>query len=61
MKFFKPFEPPIAPSFLEKEYNITNFGAVPDSDTKCTKAIADAISECSKNGGAVRNKSVRRV
>lgn len=51
MNFFKPFEPPVAPTFLDKEYNITDFGAIPNSSVKCTKAIADAIDECSKNGG----------
>ena len=51
MKFFKPFEPPVAPTFSDKEYNIKDFGAISDSDIKCTKAIAAAINECSKNGG----------
>ena len=51
MKFFKPFEPPIAPTFLDKEYNIKDFGAIPDCNIKCTDAIAKAITECSKNGG----------
>ena len=51
MKFFKPFDHPEIPIFPKKDYNIKDFGAIPDCDIKCTKAIADAINECSKNGG----------
>lgn len=32
-------------------YNITDYGAIGDSLTKCTKAIQRAIDVCSKNGG----------
>ena len=51
MKFFKPFDHPEIPIFPKKDQNIKDFGAIPDCDIKCTKAIADAINECSKNGG----------
>ena len=34
-----------------KENNIRDFGAVPDGKTLCTKAIQQAIDECSQSGG----------
>lgn len=39
------------PSFPDKEYNILNFGAVPDGITLNTKAINKTIEECAQNGG----------
>ena len=46
MRFFKPFELPVPPQFPEKYYDIRDFGAVSDSNTKVTKAISDAIAAC---------------
>lgn len=51
MRFFKPFDPPIPPEFPKKYYNILDFGAVNSDAVKSTKAFADAIDTCSKNGG----------
>lgn len=39
-----------APSFPEKDYNISDFGAKPDGSLS-TEAINKAIEVCSKNGG----------
>ncbi|MBQ9591637.1 MAG: glycoside hydrolase family 28 protein [Paludibacteraceae bacterium] len=39
------------PTFADKSYDIRDFGAVPDGITVNTKAINDAIAQCSKNGG----------
>ncbi len=39
------------PVFADKVYNIKDFGAVADGITVNTKAINDAITQCSKNGG----------
>ncbi|MGC9151715.1 MAG: glycoside hydrolase family 28 protein [Microbacter sp.] len=39
------------PSFPDKHYLVTDFGAVGDATTNSTKAINDAIAACSKNGG----------
>ena len=43
----KSFTPPV---FLNKSYNIKNYGAVGDGLTLNTKAFEKAIAECSKNG-----------
>jgi polygalacturonase len=40
-----------APEFQNKTFVITEFGAIGDGITDCTKSIADAIDSCSKNGG----------
>ena len=34
-------------------FDITDFGAVGDGVTSCTKAIADAIAACKKAGGGM--------
>jgi len=39
------------PSFPDKGYLITDFGAISDQETDCSKAINDAISACSESGG----------
>lgn len=50
-----PFKMPevVVPSFKEKIYNIKNYGAVGDGKTLNTKAFANAIEDCSKNGGGI--------
>lgn len=40
-----------APTFPNKDFNITNYGAVGDGNTNCTKAINNAILEANKAGG----------
>ena len=39
------------PAFPNKDFNITNYGAVGDGKTLCTQAFKDAIDACSKAGG----------
>jgi polygalacturonase len=39
------------PSFPEKEFNITSYGAAGDGKTDCTNAFKSAIEDCAKNGG----------
>lgn len=39
------------PVFPDKQYLVTRFGAVGNAMTDCTKAINDAITTCSENGG----------
>ena len=41
----------IAPEFPDKDFNITDFGAIPDGQTDCRSSILDAISACHKAGG----------
>lgn len=41
----------ILPVFLNKEYNILDFGAVEGGFVNCKDAINNAICECNKNGG----------
>jgi polygalacturonase len=40
-----------APTFPNKDFNITNFGAIGDGKTNCTAAINKAILEANKAGG----------
>jgi polygalacturonase len=40
-----------APKFSHRNFVITDFGAVADGKTDCTKAIAAAIQACSDSGG----------
>ncbi|HEU5135085.1 MAG TPA: glycoside hydrolase family 28 protein [Steroidobacteraceae bacterium] len=40
-----------APTFPDRLFDITKFGAKPDSTTLNTKSIADAIDACAKAGG----------
>lgn len=39
------------PTFPNKDFLITDFGAISDQETDCSKAINDAILACSENGG----------
>jgi polygalacturonase len=39
------------PKFPKKNFDITQFGAVGDGKTDCSKAFADAVNKCSKAGG----------
>ena len=39
------------PSFPNKQFNITRFGAKPDGTTDCTAAFRNAIAECNRSGG----------
>ncbi|MGO4770469.1 glycoside hydrolase family 28 protein [Flavobacterium sp. W22_SRS_FK3] len=41
------------PTFKKDTLNIVDFGAVPNTEQLCTKAINDAIAKCSKSGGGV--------
>ncbi len=41
----------IPPTFPEKNFPITDYGAVPGGKTLCTEAIAKAIEACNKAGG----------
>lgn len=43
----------IVPKFKNDIFNIVEFGAVADSITLNTKAFADAIAACAKNGGGI--------
>jgi polygalacturonase len=40
-----------APQFPARDFNITKYGARGDGKTDCTRAIAQAVEECSKAGG----------
>ena len=50
-----PFDMPEVqiPTFKKDTLNIIDFGAVPNTEQLCTKAINDAITKCSKSGGGV--------
>ncbi len=41
----------VIPEFRDQEYNIVDFGAISDTITDCSKAINDAITKCSSEGG----------
>jgi polygalacturonase len=40
-----------APKFPKRDFVITNYGAVADGQTDCTRAIAMAVEACAKKGG----------
>ena len=39
------------PTFPDRQFNITNFGAISDNRSDCTSAFANAIMTCNKAGG----------
>ena len=41
----------VPPTFPDRDFNVTNFGAVGDGTNDCTKAFADAIAACNEAGG----------
>jgi unsaturated rhamnogalacturonyl hydrolase len=41
----------VAPTFPERNFLITDFGAINDGTTDCTAAIAKAIAACAESGG----------
>jgi polygalacturonase len=41
----------VEPTFPDKDFDITTYGAVGDGLTDCTDAFANAIEQCNKNGG----------
>jgi len=41
----------IAPTFQDRVFNVTSYGAVGDGISDCTKAFQFAIEDCNKNGG----------
>ena len=41
----------VAPKFPARDFVITNYGAVADSQTDCTEAIRNAIDACVQAGG----------
>ncbi len=41
----------VPPTFPERNFSITDYGAIADGKTLCTDAIANAIDACSKAGG----------
>ena len=50
-----PFKMPEVqiPTFKKDTLNIVDFGAVPNTEELCTKAINNAIQKCSESGGGV--------
>ena len=41
----------VAPTFPSRDFTVTNFAAVGDGETDCTKAFRDAIETCQRAGG----------
>jgi polygalacturonase len=41
----------VAPSFPDRDFDVTHFGALGDGSSDCTQAFKDAIEKCSKSGG----------
>ena len=51
MKFFKPFELPVAPKFNSKVFDIRDYGAIEGGKAPATDAIRKAIESCTAQGG----------
>lgn len=51
--FFKPFAPPVPPTFPDYTVDIRDFGAVADLSHNSGDAINNAIVSCSEHGGGV--------
>ena len=51
MKYFKPFEAPVAPTFPDLTFDIRDYGAAEGGEAPATDAIRAAIADCSKRGG----------
>jgi polygalacturonase len=41
----------VPPAFPDKDFSVTDFGAVGDGKTNCTEAFKKAINECNSKGG----------
>jgi hypothetical protein len=41
----------VAPRFPARNVSVTNYGAIADGKTDCTRAFASAIADCAKQGG----------
>ena len=51
MKFFKPFEAPVAPIFPDRDFNIIDFGAKEGKENPIREPLKNAIAECNAKGG----------
>ncbi len=53
MKFFKPFEMPVPPTFPDRIFDIRDYGAIDNADgeTSSWQAIKNAIKACNEAGG----------
>ena len=51
MKYFKPFEAPVAPVFPDATFDIRDYGAKEGGEVAATEAIRAAIEDCTKQGG----------
>lgn len=41
----------VPPTFPDNDFNVIDYGAVPDGETYCTDAFREAIQDCHKSGG----------
>lgn len=41
----------VQPTFPDRRFNLTDFGAVGDGKTDCTEAFRSAVAECTRSGG----------
>lgn len=51
MRYFNPFEAPVAPTFPEATFDIRDYGAKEGGKIAVTEAIRAAIEACTKQGG----------
>ncbi len=51
MRYFKPFEAPVAPTFPDATFDIRDYGAKEGGEVAVTEAIRAAIGACSEQGG----------